>query len=365
MRKAFRLLCIASYLLLTTGNAQSGEGVCKCDDMAQIQRRIDEDAVAIRAFTDKYLSGSAFTLDTSGNRSALQASVQAQLSDVQTSLVQFLTTASPANTYKKFGPPDQCVTDYTEPDLTHCIRAALGVHEWVHETACAKGDWPYTLLRGFIKEEIDAYTAESNFLVGEKSRLLCTCPYYALRFSLADTINAPFGNEQFSGEGKVLGPSSNDINIPLKIEAGGKVSGQAQAEFKANLTGSGVTACQGSAGDIPVAISVDGQLAPPPVPSLHVDITNQAGQGPYQAGCAPVGTVSGTNGGGSLPFKYDIGQIDTPVEPSSEPQLPYVTWTTTSELIIADPWPNTKASNGRGSTVGDALHEIGMPSCSQ
>jgi hypothetical protein len=382
MRKAIRILCIASYLLLTTGNAQSAEDVCDCDDMAQIQRRIDEDAVAIRAYTDKYLSTSDITLNTSGNHDALQASVQAQLSDVQTTLAQFLTTASPANTSRNNGPPPQCMSEYTEPNLTHCMRAALGVHEWVHETACTKGEWPTLLLRDFIKEEIDAYTAERNFLVSERKRLLCTCPYYALRFSHTGTWNVQqpsiqgSPSIQASAESKVQGLTSNDINVPLKIEAGGRVSGQAQTEFKGNsaasevIPGAGVETAHASQ-SAPLAISVDGQLAPLPIRSLHVDVTAREGQGTIQGQFVAPGKtfpLKATTKGGSVTFPFDIPRLETPVEPSSIPPILLgspMKWTTTSELTVADPWPNTKASNGRGSTVGDALHEIGTPFCSQ
>jgi hypothetical protein len=366
IRKAIRILCIASYFLLTTGNAQSAEGVCNCDDMAQIQRRIDEDDVAINFSTDVWLKGlqgvGVLAPQLKPTAAIFEQSLGADLGHSSFALAPVFTTDSPSNT----SPPPDCEPHYTEPDLTGCIHEALQVHEQVHVAACKSGR--SLSLRDFVQEEINAYTAERNFLVGERNRLLCTCPYYALRFSSAATMKVQGANEQVSAEGQAQGPTSNDIIVPLKMEAGGKVSGQAQAETKANETASGTMNCQVSGG-APLAISVDGQLTPLPIRHLQADLTVETGEGTFQIACpgSGLGPLSRTTKGGSSgKFAFDIPGFDTPVKPSSEPPIPSLaTVAATSELTVADPWPNTKASNGRGSTVGDALHEIGMPSCSQ
>jgi|GEM_PF-4148583 len=362
MRRIIVMLCAAGYLSLMTGAVSAAQGVCNCDDMAQIQRRIDEAGAGIRAYSDEYERTPAVMPNTVYNHNFLQNRIQSELGTLtQTSLEQFFSQPSPSYTS---GPPD-CAVHFPENDLTNCIHEALSVHEAVHVSGC-KAKWPYYLLRSFEKEELDAYVAERSFLIQQRDRLMCTCPYYALRVSGVGTTNVQIPYESVTGQGGMNGASSKPgIEVPLKIQ-GAHVSGEGSGTLNNQVAGAGLAQCSISSGT-PVKLSVDGELSRPPVKSLHVEISGKPDKEKTQGLCTIPGKtvqIDDTSSTRSVTFPEDISGLDTPAN-FTMPLAPGISWVMSSELVVKDPWPQTKASNGRGSTVGDALREIGMPDCTQ
>ncbi len=363
MRRLIVATCAAAYLLLTTGFANAAQGVCNCDDMSQIQQRIDLASAAIDAYTNQFLStntGTAFTM--------------AGHDKVETAVAQAVNAASDGlgNPFVKSVPSDTsrwlCKIAIYDEGATECMKASLQTHESVHQNACERQwkwyrQWP--TLDAFIKEEIDGYTAEHSFLLGERSRLLCSCPYYALRVTGLGMTQLQASGESVSGHADVNGSSSAPgVDVPLKIE-GGHVSGEGSGTLNNQVTGTGMAQCSISSGE-KITLSVDGEFTRPPATSLHFDLTGKPDKEKTQGVCSMPGkvvSIDQTSPTNAVTFAQDIYRLDTPAS-EDFPLAPGIAWTIRSELIVKEPWPQTKASNGRGSPVGDALHLIGMPDCS-
>jgi hypothetical protein len=365
MRRAIVAFCAFAYLLLTTGLANAAQGVCNCDDMAQIQRRIDETKAAIGKYADLFLATPEYALNTDAAHDKVQAAVGNAITNTP-GLERFFTTVSPSYTDVR------CAIHYDEP-TTACIHDALVVHENVHKTACDQRTFrhPWIFLRDFIKEEETAYTAELDFLRGEKGRLLCNCPYYALKVNAAGANSIMLPYETIAGQYQVSGVKKPEVEIPLKFGQGGSVKGEADVLLSGNEIASGAVPCGITSGE-PMTVVVDGQLTPAPLhkSTLQVDLSRKPTRQTNTGGCAappPLGYVSvnGTvNNPNSPHFPFTITALDSP-DTRSVPFAPGIAWTFSTEMSIAEPWPSTKASNGRGSTVGDALIYIGMPDCTQ
>jgi hypothetical protein len=255
------------------------------------------------------------------------------------------------------------------------MKASLQTHERVHQAAC-ESSWKWyrqwATLNDFIKEEMDAYTAEQNFLTGERARLLCTCPYYALRVNAAGENSIMMPYEKIGGQFQASGVRKPEIEIPLKFGAGGTVTGQADATISGNESASGLVGCAITSG-VPMTVLAEGNLAPTATrqSTLHVDLSRKPTQQTNSGECTappPVGVVNMSGTVKSLnagKFPFTIAALDSPDTKTIPFAPPWVYWTMSTEMAVADPWPQTKASNGRGSTVGEALHLIGMPDCTK
>jgi hypothetical protein len=368
MRRLILSLCIVSYFLLTTGAANAAQTVCNCEDMAQIQQRVEVVNGAIAAYTNQYLSTPPATDFTMKGHDAVEAAVLAAVNGAPVQLGSPFVKNPPSDTTRF-----RCVIEILDDGATGCMKESLHAHEAVHQAAC-QNSWgirrQWATLNDFIKEEMDAYTAERDFLRQERKRLLCTCPYYALRVNAAgsNTIMLPF--EKVGGEFQASGVKKPEIEIPIKIDQAGTVTGQADAMISGHEAATGIVGCGITAGE-PMTVTANGQLTPTPGhhSSLHVDLSRKPTKQTNSGECTappPVGVVNvgGTvNNPNSGKFPFTVNALDAPDTKTIPFAPPWVYWTMSTEMSVAEPWPSTKASNGRGSTVGEALHEIGMPDC--
>jgi hypothetical protein len=163
------------------------------------------------------------------------------------------------------------------------------------------------------------------------------------------------------------GSNSNPgIELPLKFE-GGAVTGKADAVIATTASGSGLAQCN-LRGGFPLKLDVKGNVVSDAGRRsfLHVDVTGTPDQDKLQGQCVVPGkTVSvdtTSNNARAATIPFDIYGLDSAAAQTFR-FMPGATSTVTAEAIVAEPYPNAKASNGRGSTVGEALHQIGMPDC--
>jgi hypothetical protein len=75
------------------------------------------------------------------------------------------------------------VPDELKRQATPCQLAWIDVHEGVHREGCKMDakSWN-SILSKRIQEDINAYSAERDWLQLQRKRLLCACPYYNIRW---------------------------------------------------------------------------------------------------------------------------------------------------------------------------------------
>lgn len=349
---------------------------CSCDDIAQIQYRIMEDAVAINAYA-KYRED--FTTPFTPNTAKTYLGLQ---NFVQTALNEF---AGQAKLQSPFDAGEQARTGFfdgkcqTYPaqykvEPTPCMKAALDMHEAEHRRMCEEMMLGRHLtLRPKIQEEIDAYTAEANFLQAERERLLCNCDYYAVKIERHDTLDYSVPVDHQTQDWLLHDSEDRPfVQIPLQLYAG-KASGDASGSIKIVMGDtSKVTACDTShepspgstntTGEVAMSFKVTGIMAHEFTPTLETDSGDMIGQ----VDCA--NTNSKRESAVHQPMKAtaDIDLRFTKLDDVQEKITPLGYGAQSdfkTALVLNERWKDVKAKNNRGSTVEEGLRVIGLTDC--
>jgi hypothetical protein len=349
---------------------------CSCDDIAQIQYRIMEDAVAIDAYAQyRENHTTPFTPNTASTYHAMQESVQAEL----TAFAQRAKIEAPLESGEqgRTGFIDgKCQTIWPpyKVDPTPCMKAALDMHEAVHRRMCEELLLSRHLtLRPKLQEEIDGYTTEARFLQEERQRLLCNCDYYAVKIERHDTLDYP---TQFNHQTQdwLLHDSELHpfVQIPLQIYIG-KVSGDASGSVTILMSDtSKVTACDAThepspgsmttTGEMAMSFKVSGMMAHEFTPTLTTDTADMIGQ----LDCVNTRTERKTAVDQPLKATGDMALRFTKLDDVQESKMPLGNGGQSdfkTTLVLNDRWKNVKAKNGRGSTVEEGLRVIGLTDC--
>jgi hypothetical protein len=349
---------------------------CSCDDIAQIQYRIMEDAAAIDAYA-KYREDrtTPFTPNTASNYLKLQTFVQAALNEFagRAKLESPLDAGEQAKTGFFDGKCQTYPAQYkVEP--TPCMKAALDMHEAVHRRMCEElllGR--HVTLRPKIQEEIDAYTAEGKFLQDERQRLLCNCDYYAVKIERHDTLDYQAQIDHQTQDWLLHDSEDHPfVQIPLQLSAG-KVSGDASGSITIVMGDtSKVTACDAThepspgsmttTGEMAMSFKVSGMMAHEFTPTLTTDSGDLIGQ----LDCVNTHTERKSAVDQPLKATADMDLRFTKLDDVQESKMPLGNGGQSdfkTTLVLNERWINVKAKNGRGSTVEDGLRVIGLTDC--
>jgi hypothetical protein len=349
---------------------------CSCDDIAQIQYRVMEDAVAINAYANyREDHTTPFTPNTAKTYLELQNFVQAALNEFagQAKLQSPFDAGEQARTGFFDGKCQTYPAQYkVEP--TPCMKAALDMHEAVHRRMCEELLLSRHLtLRPKIQEEIDAYTAEAKFLQDERDRLLCNCDYYAVKIERHDTLDYPTQVDHQTQDWLLHDSEDHPfVQIPLQLNAG-KVSGDAPGSVKIVMGDtSKVTACDANhepspgstntTGEMAMSFKLSGTMAHEFTPTLETDSGDMIGQ----IDCVNTHTERKSAVDQPLKATADMDLRFTKLDDVQEKVTPLgyggqSDFKTT--LVLNERWINVKAKNNRGSTVEEALRVIGLTDC--
>ena len=380
--RTFRLLhvAVAIALVIAIGPlpavADLEVETCSCDDIAQIQYRVMEDAVAINAYANyREDHTTPFTPNTAKTYLELQNFVQAALNQFagEAKLQAPLDAGEQARTGFVDG---KCQTIWPpyKVDPTPCMKAALDMHEAVHRRMCEEMLLGRHLtLRPKIQEEIDAYTAEATFLQDERERLLCNCDYYAVKIERHDTLDYPTQADHQTQDWLLHDSEDHPfVQIPLQLYAG-KASGDASGSVKIVMSDtSNVTACDtthepspgsmNTTGEMAMSFKLTGMMAHEFKPTLETDSEDMIGQ----IDCVNTHTERKSAVDQPLKATADMDLRFTKLDDFQEnvTQLgPGAQSDFKTTLVLNERWKNVKAKNDRGSTVEEALRFIGLTDC--
>ena len=349
----------------------SADAPCQCNDIAEIEYRIREDDAVIKEY-ERYGLEHTHTLNTKAAYASMQSWVQGQLDKIASSAT--LAPPLPGGEQALTGRVDgKCITVWPtfQPAATSCLHEALDRHEAVHRKACEEG-LTLTLIAK-AQEEIDAYTAEKNFLTDERSRLLCNCDYYALK--LEETANMDFnsGMDHQVSHMTLLGPSDQpSVQFPLQI-SNGAVSGTINADMQVSFTDTGrIIVCNPNVEPTAGTLSWEGrrndtfEVSGTMSHAFTPELKTTTGDFKGKTSCVnrtssttpPLPKLAGATQETTLSFTRfnDVFVINAPTIPS-------MTIDAKATLVVNDKWKGVRAADNRGSTVDQALAVIGLCDC--
>lgn len=348
------------FITAVPASAQTGT-VCDCNDIAQIQYRIQEDANAIVAYGDWILKHPEQERESPEMQEAVLKELN-QLNSGNNPLASpFTGNGKLYSTGGVF-----CATSEPTMNLTPCLRHALELHEAVHREYCNATHGLYRMYQATAGEEVRAYTAERNFLVGERKRLLCNCDYYALKYAELNKLDYSSGTYQQHDVWHLTGNGEDFLTIPLDLHEGsfsGHGSGKLiTADTSTGGTGPSLVSCVENGG-IEKSFDVTGTMAR--TLALKANATMQSiqqagncrdilGTTPNSLNLAP--NVSAL--GPTLLFTKvdDPLQLDRAVGEGASQRID-------ASIVVKEKWVNERASNGLGGTIGQALRVIGFVDC--
>lgn len=267
-------LAILAVILTPVPTLHAQSSPCSCQDLNEIKHRLGEVDVAIREFTSIYVNVSKTESYSDSEWEKLEQG------RVHKALVEFKNPYPSATPGRTAGFTDRNCQTHIPPDVNPCIRQALDLHEKVHRDDCLsfkgkiwvwKDDQP---LVAAVMEEIQAYTRERNFLLEQKRRLECSCPYYAIHFNYLGFVDiqnrTPLVARQVTA-------TPVPVEIPITLKDDGTFSGEAEAVLQGDGTLRSIHAqCQATDQGL-VRLRASGTIAGPEnSPQMHLEVSNES-----------------------------------------------------------------------------------------
>jgi hypothetical protein len=269
-------------------------------------------------------------------------------------------------------------------EATPCQLKWLDVHEAVHRTNCTQeGTSWHSTVHNKILDEIQAYSAERDWLIAQENKFLQTCDYYSVRLQMDMQLPKPMGPRVLYGMDQ---PEVPHLDVPMHVSCDGGMKGDGEGVVKANWDSQNGPAHVSGSMYNPLEFQISGEIGSASPEIIHTtiqivpkdssfDMTVKEGPETVHAGSKTVGTETTTTAKmnripgrpgtmvrhSAAPNEHssavvDFSQLDQPVVCPVSPGGGSMTCHAT--LMVAERYRDARAANNKGFTVRQALDAI-------
>jgi hypothetical protein len=397
LRRPYLLIIIALYALSVTEVFAQEVEPCACNDIGQIWLRALEVDAAVQSLDSSLKFNDEPRLKVYDERHVINGpldwpQVEDKLKAALTKVVAeheaaiFEVNWQQAET-KYHADKNACTTKWP-PDVarqaTPCQFAWLDKHEAVHRTNCTReGTSWHSTVRNKILDDVQAYSAERDWLIAQENQLLQTCDYYSVRLQMEMQLPKPMGPRVLYGMDQ---PEVPQVDVPMHVSCGGGMKGDGKGVAKANWEYQAGLDHDSGHNYTQLEFQISGEIGSASPELIHTtiqispkdsdfDSTVKGGPETVHVGSKTVGTettttekmnrIPGRPGTmvrhSAAPNEHssavvDFSQLDQPVVCPVSPGGGSITCHAT--LMVAERYRDARASNNKGFTVRQTLDAI-------